>query len=192
MKPIIRILFLISFLYILNSCQEKTKCNLGQDEIVNYVLSIDNARDGDGLRKEFSQFEVLLKIENEEFITFPIDYLDGLHEQKEFRNLNYSEFICLLINEKINLSEKIIGSLPDIYTISPNEDTLFILNNLGIETVIEKYNFLYNNKGIIHIRKNEDIDSLVYFFYKNGFLFLFSEIEDEVFFLKPEQIPDFI
>lgn len=192
MKPIIRALLLISFLYILTSCQEETKCNLGQDEIVDYVLSIDNSRDDDGLRKEFSQFEVIIKIENKEFITFPIDYLDGLHDQKKFRNLSYSEFICLLINEKLELPEKIIGSLPDIYTLSPNEDTLLNLNNLGIEAVLKKYDFLKNNNGIIYTKKNEDIDSLVYFFYKKGFLFLFSGIEDKVFFLKPEQIPDFI
>lgn len=188
MKPITGIIFLLNFL---GSCQKETDCTLGQKELVNYVLSIDNSRDEYGVRNEFSQFEVILKIKSGDLITFPIDYLDGLHQSKEYKSLSYSKFICLLINEELKPYEKMIPKLPDIYSLDPDEETLSVLNNLGLDTVFKKYNFSKDKDGFDYTDKNEDISSLVYYLYKNGYLFVFSSIEDKVAFIKPEQISDY-
>lgn len=190
MQQIIRIFFSLMLFNVFSSCSNEQVCNLGQKEIVDYIVNLNYNRNDLGIKIDFSQFDVIIKIENNEFRIFPIDYLDTMHNLKDYRKMNYSKFICLLVNERIEPTEKIIKRFPNVYIINPDKDILVKLSNLGIEEVLKKYNFSKNSEGYFFTEDDEDIDSLIYFFYKKGFLFVYSDIDNKVIFLKPNQIPN--
>jgi|SRR5690554_3969991 hypothetical protein len=190
MQHVIKIIVSLVFIHIFSSCSNEQICNLGQKEIVDYIVNLNYERNNLGVKEDFSQYDIIIKIENKGFRLFPINYLDTLYNLKDYNQMSYSNFICLLVNERIEPTEEIIKRFPDVYVINPDKDILINLNNLGVEEVFKKYNFSKNSEGYLLTENNEDIDSLIYFFYKKGFLFVFSDFDGKIIFLKPNQVPN--
>lgn len=184
MIRIIKVCTLFALLFI--SCKESTTCK-NINEIGDYILSLDNTRDELGIKKDISSFDIILRTTDDQFFTFPVDYLDTLYDTWG-KKKKYSEFICHLVNEDLKFEKSLITKFPNVYLLEPDESEIINMNNLGLDKTVEYYSVSRDSEFYSIFFSNENLSSLIYYFYSNGFLITENDFKGEVIFIKPENL----
>lgn len=186
MKLAVKTFILLALLSV--SCGESATCE-GSNEVVDYILSLDNTRDGLGIKKDISPFDIILRTADDQLFTVPIHYLDALYDTWG-KKKKYSEFICLLVNEELKLETSFMTKFPNVYLLKPDESEIINMNNLGLDKTVEHYGVSRDNEFYSISLSNENVSNLIYYFYTNGFLMTEDDFTGEIIFIKPENLAD--
>ena len=174
---IIKVLFLILLISSI-TCNSHKSCKNGHSSIQKYISSINFEKYYQGDYYETSTFEIIVMTSNGCLYSLPIYYLYPLSQLKEYKEYNFEDFVCKIINGKIFINEHEIKDRPDVYLLKIDKTLEKEIKVIGFFKVLDKYNIEKKEEGVYTFNDNNDYaaDTFLLYFYKNDFLIQFSDV----------------
>lgn len=172
--------FLISFILI--SCFSN-KCQ--KDAIYKYITSYEFDKYVQGDFSQSSPYNIVLLGKDEEYYAIPINILYPIYRDNYRKNkFEFGSFICKVLDNSIllNIAPHLENNL-EVSKLELNQEAKENIEKNGLFNLLDKYGISVENEEAYVMYPNEFDDTLIYEFYKLGYLHTWDDFTGRYIFV---------